>query len=136
VSTVLLVQPDAALHEQWTEALARNGHDVLSVRSVVDGIARAREGGIDVIVLDAPGNTDASTHELVNELERLPDAPPLVLISESPKAPELSAQIGAAGFLPKPCSHEDLVDLVARVASARVPMHRFDDENTSPKNRF
>lgn len=136
MSTVLLVQADAVLHEQWADALTRNGHEVLSVRVIADGVLRAREGGIDVVVLDSPSDGDASTRELVSELERLPEPPPLVLISESPRAPELSAQVGAAGFLPKPCSTEDLTDLVMRVATARVPVHRFDDETTSPKNRF
>ena len=134
MSTILLVQPDAELHEQWTAALSRSGHEVLPVRELADGVARAREGGIDVVVLDG-GSGDGIVRELVAELERLPDAPPLVLVSESPKAPELSAQVGAAGFLPKPCSSEDLVDVVARVASASVRIHPFDDETTSPKNK-
>jgi CheY-like chemotaxis protein len=136
MSTVLLVQPDLVLHDQWTEVLSHNGHEVLSVRAVADAVARAREGGIDVVVVDGPpGDGDAAVRALVAELDRLPDAPPLVLVSESPSAPELSAQVGAAGFLPKPCSSEDLVDVVARVASASV-RHPFDEETTSPRRRY
>jgi len=135
VSTILLLQPDGDLHDRWSEALTRNGHDVLSVRALDDGVARAREGGIDVIVVDSPGG-DGTVRALVGELERLPDAPPLVLVSESPDAPELSAQVGAAGFLPKPCSSEDLIELVSRVASATVRIQRFEDETTSPKHKF
>ena len=136
MSTILVVQPDAELHEQWTEALSRNGHEVLSVRGLDDGIARAREGGIDVVVLDAGENGTSWVRALVGELDRLPDAPPLVLVSQSPTAPELSAQVGAAGFLPKPCSSEDLVEVVARVASASVRPHPFDEETTSPRKKF
>jgi DNA-binding NtrC family response regulator len=139
VSTVLLVQPDIELHDQWAAALSRNGHEVLSVHTVEDGVARAREGGIDVVVLDASdesSGTGGSVRLLVAELERLPDAPPMVLVSESPQAPELSAQVGAAGFLPKPCSCEDLVEVVARVASASVRVHTFDEETTSPRRKY
>jgi DNA-binding NtrC family response regulator len=135
VSTILLVQPDLELNEMWAEALARTGHDVLRVQNIDDGVARAREGGIDVVVVDTDG-TDDPVRALVGELERLPDAPPMVLVSDSPLAPELSAQVGAAGFLPKPCSSEDLVEIVARVASAAVRHPAFDDETTSPRRRY
>jgi CheY-like chemotaxis protein len=136
MSTVLVVQPDAALHDEWTGALSRSGHDVLCVRELVDGVDRAREGGIDVIVLDASDDGAQVLRALVGELERLPDAPPLVLVSQSPKAPEMSAQVGAAGFLPKPCSSEDLVEVVARVARVAVRAHPFDEEDTSPRKKF
>jgi len=135
VSTILLVQADLVLNETWAEALARTGYDVLRVQTIDDGVARAREGGIDVVVIDTDGN-DGPVRALVGELDRLPDAPPLVLVSESPQAPELSAQVGAAGFLPKPCSSEDLVEVVARVASAAIRHPIFDEETTSPRKRF
>lgn len=134
MSTILIVQPDALLEERWAEALSRGSHEVLSVRAISEGIARAREGGIDAVVLD-PAGDEATVRELMAELERLPDAPPMVLVSESPDAPELSAQIGAAGFLPKPCSAEDLVEIVGRVASASVRHPVFDDEATAPRER-
>ena len=135
MSTVLLVQPDAVLNERWAEALSRGGHEILSVREIDDAIARAREGGIDVVVIDT-GDGEPVFRELVAELDRLPDAPPLILVSESPEAPELSAQVGAAGFLPKPCSSEDLVEIVERVASASVRLAPFEEETTSPRRKF
>ena len=135
MSTILLVQADLVLNETWAEALARTGYDVLRVQTIDDGVARAREGGIDVVVIDTDGS-DGPVRALVGELDRLPDAPPLVLVSESPQAPELSAQVGAAGFLPKPCSSEDLVEVVARVASAAIRHPIFDEETTSPRKRF
>ena len=135
MSTILLVQPDLELNEIWAEALARTGHDVLRVQNIEDATARAREGGIDVVVVDSDG-TDDPVRALVGELERLPDAPPMVLVSDSPLAPELSAQVGAAGFLPKPCSSADLVEIVARVASAAVRHPAFADETTSPRKRY
>lgn len=135
MSTILLVQPDPSLNDRWAEALSKSGHEILSVRSVADATARAREGGIDVVVLDAVDD-EAVVRELVAELERLPDAPPLILVSASPRAPELSAQVGAAGFLPKPCSSEDLAEVVDRVASASVRLAPFEEETTSPRKKF
>ena len=135
MSTVLLIEPDDTLHERWSRALSASAYEVLAVHTIADAAARAREGGIDVVVLDAVDG-DGSVRELIGELERLPDAPPLILVSESPNAPELSAQVGAAGFLPKPCSSEDLAEIVGRVASASVRLAPFEEETTSPRNKF
>ncbi len=130
MSSVLVVQPDLALNEEWSAALARDGHEVLRVSTIADGIDRAREGGLDVVLLDAADGV-VSVRALVAELERLPDAPPLILVSDSPGAPELSAQVGAAAFLPKPCSTEDLAEIVGRVSSAAVRHRAFDDDETT-----
>jgi DNA-binding NtrC family response regulator len=125
VSTVLVVQPDPLLNEEWCQTLAVRGHEVLAVSGVIDGIQRAREGGIDVVVVDSY-DTSGAVSELVAELDRLPDAPPLILVSSSPHAPELSAHIGAAAFEP-----EDLADEVQRVATVRVRrLVHIDDEPT------
>ena len=103
----------------WCRSLATRGHEVLAVSGVVDGIERAREGGIDVVVVDSY-DTSGAVAELVSELDRLPDAPPMILVSSSPQAPEMSAHIGAAAFVPKPCDPEDLADQVQRIAGATV----------------
>jgi DNA-binding NtrC family response regulator len=130
VSTVLVVQPDPLLNEAWCQALAIRGHEVLAVSGVIDGIQRAREGGIDVVVVDSY-DTSGAVSELVAELDRLPDAPPLILVSSSPHAPELSAHIGAAAFVPKPCEPDDLADEVQRVATVTVRrLVHIDDEPT------
>lgn len=139
MSAILVMQPDPELATAWSDALGRSGHDVLEVRTLADAITCAREGGLDVVVVDATGRDDDPRHgdevvrELVAELERLPEPPPMILVSASPRAPELSAQVGAAGFLPKPLAAEDLVELVARVASATVRTPVFEDEATAPR---
>ncbi len=130
--TVLIVEADAALRDSWSDALDRTGHDVLAVADVTEALARIREGGLDAIVVDA---VDGDLRALIAEVERLPDGPPVVLVSDSPSAPELSARIGAAAFLPKPCTGDDLVEVVARVASAIVRPRSFDDDDTSPRHK-
>jgi DNA-binding response OmpR family regulator len=129
VSSVLLVQPDPELRDRWREALTSQGHDVLVATGVLSAVARAREGGIDVVVLDSYDSV-SGVAELVAELERLPDAPPVVLVSSSPRAPALSVTIGAAGFLMKPCEPADLVAAVHKIVD--VTPRRHHDEPTAP----
>ena len=63
--------------------------------------------------------------------ERLPDAPPFLLISASPEAPQVSARLGAAGFLTKPCYLEELDDALDRIVPFRA-IGRLEDAPTAP----
>lgn len=122
--------------ESWTQTLSARGYDVLAVTGVINGVQRAREGGIDVVVVDTYDGS-GGVAELVAELDRLPDAPPVILVSGSPKGPALSVHIGAAGFLTKPCEPEDLAAAVQRVAMAAIRQpSRLDDDPTGPLPRL
>jgi DNA-binding response OmpR family regulator len=130
VGTILLVQADLELTESWALTLEASGHAVLAAQKTADGLMRVREGGVDVVVLD--GNGGAGLSNFVNELQRLPDAPPFVLVSASPDAPEISARLGAAAFLPKPCGSGDLEAVVSRLCPPPI-VDRLDDEPTHPR---
>lgn len=130
MSTILVVQADPNLNDGWCLALEASGHTVLTASATGDGIDRVREGGIDVVVVEPAGTSNL--RELVAELERLPDAPPFVLVSSSPDAPEISARLGAAAFLPKPCTARELDEAVGRIAPAPVE-YRERDEDTRPR---
>jgi CheY-like chemotaxis protein len=113
VTTVLVVQSDPLLNDGWCFALEEAGHVVLAAEDTREGLVRVREGGIDVVVLDGPAEGSA-LRDFVRELERLPDAPPFILVSSSPAAPEISARLGAAAFVPKPCSPAELGEVLRR----------------------
>jgi DNA-binding NtrC family response regulator len=139
VGTVLVVQPDPALSAAWQGALSRDGHDVLGAAGFRDALVHIREGGIDIIVVDAYDGREGRSGitELVGALERIPDPPPLILVSGLPNAPDLSARIGAAGFVMKPCSPEDVADEVTKVTGSGVrPVLPIDDEPTGPRRTF
>ena len=159
MSTTLLVEPDDALSLRWAGALRDVGHDVICTRELgsaskqVTGLGRGsvrvtldhvREGGVDVVVVDAVGGHAAVT-ALVDALGRLPDAPPLVLLSGFPDGPELSARIGASGFLPMPCDTDEILREVGRITGGQVrssqaalviPPLAFDDEPTGEGARL
>ena len=105
---------------------------MISAQGVVEGIRRVREGGIDVILVDH-WDSHAGLSDFVGELNRLPDPPPFVLISDSPRAPEVSARLGAADFVPKPCATEDIIAVAQRFGSVRDMTAEFEDESTQPR---
>jgi DNA-binding response OmpR family regulator len=130
VGSILLVEAEPEHHDRLGTAVRAAGHEVLGAATALEAFSRTSEGGIDVIVVDAE---PAIAVELSRSLHALPDAPPMVLISSSPSAPEISARIGAAAFLPKPFDVSELVAIIARHVEPR-PVRMFaefgDDEAT------
>ncbi len=105
-ATVLIITADATARGAWASALEAERHAVIAASSIAVGIGHAREGGLDAIVFDAS--------------DRLPEPPPLILVSSSLRGPELSAHLGAAAFVPKPCTAADIVDECARLFGVRT----------------
>jgi len=102
MGSVLLVEVDATISDTWMAALTAAGHAVMVASGMREARAVVREGGIDVIVIDAH-DPRAGVVELARDINALPDAPPIILISASPAAPATSVRIRAATFIPKPC---------------------------------
>jgi DNA-binding NtrC family response regulator len=132
VWSVLLVEIDPVLANAWRETLRAFGHEVTWAAGIRDAIRALREGGIDVVILDVYESGNAVS-ELVSALDRLPDAPSLILVSGLPDAPQLSARIGAVGFVPKPCHADDLIAELARVmGNGFRPVFPVEEDPTSP----
>lgn len=133
MGSVLLVESDPETRERFGFSLRDAGHEVLYAVTSRDAFHRVCEGGIDVIVVDAydPIHRMGGTVELARNLNSLPDAPPIILLSGSPDAPEISARIGATAFLPKPCDPVDLLAAVRR-STGNIRPRTFDDEPTGP----
>jgi DNA-binding NtrC family response regulator len=100
---------------------------VVSLDGIRDVLPLIREGGIDLVILDAH-TPRSGVVELARAIEAVPDAPPLVLVSGSPDAPEISARAGAAAFLPKPCEPGELIGAVSRLLGHVRPVLVVADE--------
>jgi two-component system catabolic regulation response regulator CreB len=135
VGSILLVESDPDTSDELSSTLGAAGHSVLTASLARDALALIREGGIDVIVIDTY-DPRAGVVELARSIEALPDAPPVILISGSPDAPEISARIGAASFLPKPCEPGELVAAVNRLLGELRPIRTFEDEPTGPSRQY
>ena len=112
VSSILVVQTDPAEH--IGAVIAAAGHDVQIVYSPRDAMPIVDAGGIDLVVIDA-FDPRVRIPELAKELDDVPDGPPILLVSASPHAPEISARIGARAFLAKPLEAGDLLAVIDRL---------------------
>lgn len=135
VGSILLVEADPETCDRWSDALGTAGHAVFAVAAMRDALELIREGGIEVVVIDAYDSC-AGVVELARSMQALPDAPPVVLVSSSPLAPEISVRISAAQFLPKPCEPFEVVDAVHQLSAHRPVLVLEDDEATGPNRYF
>ena len=131
MGSILFVQADPDTHEEWSRAFTAAGHAVVAVAAMRDALPTIRDGGIEVVVIDAY-DPRAGILELARSIEALPDAPPLILVSGSPHAPEMSARIGAAAFVPKPCDPSELLAAVDRLLGKLRPTRVIEDDPTAP----
>ena len=123
MGSILVVETDLAA-SPWGSALDGAGHTT-QVVTLREALPYAKDGGIDVIVIDA-NDPRVGITELARGIAGLPDAPPLVLVSNSPHAPEISVRIGAAAFLLKPCEPAELIALISRMTSHTRPVFLVD----------
>jgi DNA-binding NtrC family response regulator len=127
VGSILVVQSDPDTRDRLGSALRGAGHEVIVAFAVRDAVLRLKEGGIDLVLFDAYDPRVGVT-ELSRQMETLPDTPPLVLISGSTHAPEISARIGAAAFIPKPYDPAEMVAMIDRVTGATRPVKLIEDD--------
>jgi len=132
MGSILLVEPDPVTSESWSEAIAASGHSVTTASGIREAWTVVRDGGFDAVVVDVydPGS---GVVDLALGMNALPDAPPIILVSDSPAAPWISVRIGAATFVPKPCDPDEVVMAVHRLLWRVRPLPLpLDDEPTLP----
>ncbi len=135
MGSILVVESDPDTRDRLGNALREANHEVILAVTMGEAFLRLGEGGIDVVVIDSY-DPRVGVVELVRNMNTLPDTPPVVLVSGSPFAPEISARIGAAAFVPKPIDPPELVAVVGRLVERLRPVRSFDDEPTGPARQF
>ena len=135
VGSILLVEADPQTRDVWAAAVIYAGHAVLEASTIRDALPLVREGGIDAVVIDAYDPVDRVV-EVAKSIEALPDGPPIILVSGSPNAPDVSVRIRAAAFIAKPCAASEIVAAIERLLGHTRPVQVFEDEPTGPTRQF
>jgi two-component system response regulator CpxR len=122
--SLLLVDDDVELGEMMREFFARRGIALEVVHDGRSGLARALEGGYDLLLLDVmlPGLDGL---ELLHQLRRSSQVPVIMLTARTAAADRISGlEAGADDYLPKPFGPEELVARIRAVLrrARRGPM--------------
>jgi DNA-binding NtrC family response regulator len=112
----LILSPGSAPDEPWTPELEKLGYTVLYAEEPGQAIVHVRTAVVDCVLINSCTDKHESVAEFVNQLTSEQEAPPFVLVSSSPSAPTYSAKLGAAAFVPKPCSSAELEHVLTRMS--------------------
>lgn len=141
--TLLYIDDDEALGRLVTRGLQRQGFCVEHVLSGEAGLARLRQGGIDVIALDQymPGLDGLETLE---QIQNIPDAPPVVFVtaSQDSKIAVTALKAGASDYLVKDTQGEFIpllqvaADQAVRQAIIRKARDDAEAEVRASRDRY
>jgi two-component sensor histidine kinase len=122
---ILYIDDDAGLRRLVEKLLGRRGHTVVSAESGADGVAKAREGGFDLIAVDhyMPGMDGLETLE---QLRSVPECPPIVYVTGSEESAVAVAALknGASEYVVK-STGDDFVDLLEQAFAHALATQRL-----------
>ena len=114
-SKILLVEDDEKIVKALTIRLQSQGYDVVAAYDAVMAMSRAMEHHPDVILLDIsmPGGNGFTVAERLHDSSLTMDIPIIFLTaSKEPGLRERAKELGAIGFLEKPCDAQELVAVI------------------------
>lgn len=120
---LLIIDDHSILREGVAEILRQSHPDtvVLQARSIEEGLAIAREGGLDAILLDLNFPAAGGLSAIPDFARCAPDTPLLILSSsEDPGDVRMALAQGAMGYVPKSASAQTLVSALRLVLSGNV----------------
>ena len=116
VSTILVVDDDAALRESLSETLGDLGHEVVEAADGERALSLLGRRPVDAVLLDLrmPG---LDGMEVLRRIRAMPAAPPVAILTAVASAANTieAMRLGAADHLEKPVGREQLSDLIGRM---------------------
>jgi len=111
---VLIVEDDLPLRRLMSMLLQDEGFTVRSAGNGLEGLAQLALRPADLLLVDLmmPG---MNGREFLVEARRAGHHTPAVMVSASGEAPAVAAELGCAGFVPKPYDFNVLIAEIRRV---------------------
>ena len=123
---ILIIDDDTALCQALEAVVAAMGHTHASAHTVADGLAAARKGDFQVIILDV-WLPDGNGLEALPQLRETPSAPEVIILTGSgdPDGAELAIRSGAWDYITKPPTLNKI----------RLPVERALDYHAKKRER-
>jgi DNA-binding NtrC family response regulator len=122
MSTILIVDDDAAMRDSLAETVADLGHNPVTVASGQLALERVREVNIDAVLLDLrmPGLDGI---EVLKRIQANANPPPVAVLTAFATAANTieAMRLGAFDHLTKPIGRQDVADLLVRMLPGGGP---------------
>ena len=122
MSTVLIIDDDAALRAGIAETIGDLGHGALEAADGAAGLARLAAGGVDAVLLDLrmPGMDGL---EVLARIRGMAGAPPVAVLTAVPTAANTieAMRLGAVDHIAKPIGRAALAELIGRMLPVAPP---------------
>jgi len=121
MARILVVDDSPTETHQFVNALAGDGHQVITAASGSDGISIASEEMPDIILMDVvmPGINGFQATRQLTRSESTAHIPVIIVSSKNQDADRIwGERQGARGYLTKPVDDRTLIDTVNNVLSA------------------
>lgn len=118
MASILIVDDSPSIRQAIQISLADTGHAVMEAVHGVDGLNKAKGQRFDLIVTDLnmPEMNGLGMIKAVRQLPNYAGVPILFLSTESaPEVKQQAREAGATGWITKPFSPEQLVQVVTKV---------------------
>ncbi len=113
----LVVDDSASMRQLVSFTIKDAGYDVLVAENGKDALGKLKSGKVDMVITDL-NMPDMDGVELIKKLRSMPDfkfTPIVMLTTESQETRKQEGkQAGASGWIVKPFSSEQLLDVVKR----------------------
>ena len=125
-STILLADDDVELNDLLKEYFESEGFDVHTAYDGAAALQRAREPGLDLMVLDIM-MPKMNGMDVLKELRRDSRLPVIMLTARGDDMDRiLGLELGADDYVPKPCNPRELLARI-RAVMRRVPVQVEED---------
>ena len=121
MARILVIDDSPTATNQFVNALARDGHQVLTAASGYDGVSLASAEQPDVILMDVvmPGMNGFQATRQITRSDSTRHIPVIIVSAKSQDADKVwGERQGACGYLTKPVDDKTLVATVNGVLSA------------------
>ncbi len=106
---VLLVEDEAGLADSVKYSLESEGFDVSVAATGVDGLEKARAGGVELVILDLM-LPEMSGLDVCRQIRAFSDVPILMLTAKDSEADKVAGlELGADDYMTKPFSMRELI---------------------------
>ncbi|MBK1724403.1 two-component system response regulator CreB [Thiocystis violacea] len=118
---ILIVEDEQAIADTLIYALRTEGFETVHCLLGREGLARALEGGVDLMVLDV-GLPDLNGFEVCRELRRASELPVLFLTARGDEIDRIvGLELGADDYVVKPFSPREVAVRVRRILRRLAP---------------